>query len=104
MARSAGSTFDGSLPVGWRHDVGMINWGFVRGREQTWLPWDSWEHPYVRTRPAVWFHDVLDENGSPYRQAEVDLIHRLAETPPPGTAPANAHPQTPPRRSANGTI
>ena len=103
MARGAGSTFDGSLPVGWRHNVGMINWGFVKGREQTWLPWDSWEHPYTVTNPTVWFHDVLHEDGTPYRQAEVDLIHRLATTPPPGTVgaaepistrhPAHARPQ-----------
>ncbi|HEU4961999.1 MAG TPA: 1,4-beta-xylanase [Sphingomonas sp.] len=85
MARGAGSTFDGSLPVGWRHDVGMINWGFVKGEEQTHLPWDSWQRPYVLTEPTVWFHDVLHEDGTPYRQAEVDLIHRLATTPPPTT-------------------
>jgi hypothetical protein len=99
MARGAGSTFDGSLPVGWRHDVGMINWGFVKGREQTWLPWDSWEHPYILTNPTVWFHDVLHEDGTPYRQAEVDLIHRLATTPPPGAVRA-AEP-TPTRHRAH---
>jgi hypothetical protein len=98
MARGAGSTFDGSLPVGWRHNVGMMNWGFVKGREQTWLPWDSWEHPYVHTNPAVWFHDLLHEDGTPYRQAEVDLIHRLATTPPPGAGEA-AQPK-PPRHPA----
>jgi hypothetical protein len=115
MARSAGSTFDGSLPVGWRHDVGMINWGFVKGKEQTWLPWDSWEHPYVLTEPTVWFHDVLHEDGTPYRQAEVELIHRLATTPPPGGAsvPRQRLPYARPRAisragataaSNNGTI
>ena len=77
MARGAGSTFDGSLPVGLRHRVGMINWGFVQGKEQTYLPWDSWQHPYVLEQPTVWFHDVLYTDGKPYRQAEVDLIKRL---------------------------
>lgn len=83
MARGSGSTFDGSLPVGWKHDVGMINWGFVKGKEQTYLPWDSWQRPYVTVAPTVWFHDVLHEDGTPYRQSEVDLIHKLATTPPP---------------------
>jgi hypothetical protein len=64
----------------------MINWGFVKGKEQTHLPWDSWQRPYVLTEPTVWFHDVLHEDGTPYRQAEVDLIHRLAATPPPAAA------------------
>lgn len=77
MARGAGSTFDGSLPIGQRHRVGMINWGFVQGKEQTNLPWDSWQRPYVLEQPTVWFHDVLHTDGSPYRQAEVDLIRRL---------------------------
>lgn len=111
MARGAGSTFDGSLPVGWRHDVGMINWGFVRGKEQTWLPWDSWEHPYAQTTPAVWFHDVLNEDGSPYRQTEVDLIRRLAGIPPPTARavrrilrqPMRAHRRAPVNKSTNGT-
>lgn len=81
MARGAGSTFDGSLPVGKRADVGMINWGFVEGKEQTYLPWDSWQRPYVLIQPTVWFHDVLHTDGTPYRRAEVDLIKRIAEAP-----------------------
>ncbi len=51
MARGAGSTFDGSLPVAARYNVGAINWGLVKGRMQTWLPWDSWKVPY-RPRSA----------------------------------------------------
>jgi hypothetical protein len=77
MARGAGSTFDGSLPIGKAHHVGMINWGFVQGKEQTNLPWDSWQVPYVQREPTVWFHDVLYTDGTPYRQAEVDLIKKM---------------------------
>ncbi|MGN6270300.1 MAG: cellulase family glycosylhydrolase [Sphingomonas sp.] len=88
MARGAGSTFDGSLPIGKREDVGMINWGFVQGKEQTNLPWDSWQRPYVLIQPTVWFHDVLHTDGAPYRQAEVDLIKRIAEAPR-GVVPAS---------------
>ncbi|MGN6374822.1 MAG: glycoside hydrolase 5 family protein [Sphingomonas sp.] len=87
MARGAGSTFDGSLPVGKRENVGMINWGFVEGKEQTYLPWDSWQRPYVLAQPTVWFHDVLHTDGTPYRQAEVDLIKRIAKAPR-GVVPA----------------
>lgn len=81
MARGAGSTFDGSLPIGKAHHVGMINWGFVQGKEQTNLPWDSWQVPYVQREPTVWFHDVLHTDGTPYRQAEVDLITRMTRQP-----------------------
>jgi len=77
MARSVGSTFDAVLPIGRRENVGMINWGFVAGKTQTYLPWDSWQHPYVLDQPPVWFHDVLGSDGTPYRQAEVNLIRQL---------------------------
>ena len=77
MARPVGSTFDALLPIAKQERVGMINWGFVAGKTQTYLPWDSWQHPYVLEQPAVWFHEVLRPDGSPYRQAEVDLIRQL---------------------------
>lgn len=79
MARGAGSTFDESLPIAARHNVGAINWGLVKGLSQTWLPWDSWKVPYTDREPPVWFHDVFYEDGRPYRQAEVDLIHRISK-------------------------
>ena len=77
MARGAGSTFDGSLPVAKKYKVGAINWGLVAGKTQTYLPWDSWQRPYVDLQPTVWFHEVFRQDGTPYRQAEVDLIRRL---------------------------
>ena len=77
MARSAGSTFDGVLPVAKQEHVGAINWGFVAGKTQTYYPWESWRHPYILDQPPVWFHEVLRSDGKPYRQAEVDLIRQL---------------------------
>jgi hypothetical protein len=82
LARGAGSTFDGSLPIGRRHHVAMINWGLVDGRTQTRLPWDSWTIPYVNGRePVVWHHDVFRADGTPYRQAEVDLVRAYSAAP-----------------------
>src|SRR5213082_2609233 len=80
MARSAGSTFDTILPIAKQEHVGAINWGFVAGKTQTNLPWESWEHPYIHSQPSVWFHEVLRPDGTPYRQAEADLIRRLTGT------------------------
>lgn len=77
MARSVGSTFDTILPIAKQEHVGAINWGFVVGKTQTNLPWESWDHPYVKHQPPVWFHEVLHPDGKPYRQAEVDLIKQL---------------------------
>jgi Cellulase (glycosyl hydrolase family 5) len=77
MARGAGSTFDGSLPVAQKYRVGAINWGLVAGKTQTYLPWDSWQRPYVQLQPTVWFHEVFKQDDTPYRQREVDLIREL---------------------------
>jgi hypothetical protein len=78
MARSVGSTFDTILPIAKEEKVGAINWGFVAGKTQTYYPWESWDHPYVKHQPPVWFHEVFHPDGSPYRQAEADLIRKLA--------------------------
>ncbi|MES2444132.1 MAG: cellulase family glycosylhydrolase [Pseudomonadota bacterium] len=81
MARGNGSTFDGSLPIAKRLNIGMMNWGFVDGKTQTRLPWDSWKKPYTSDEPPIWFHEVFRGDGKPYRQAEIDLIRRLALAP-----------------------
>lgn len=81
MARGNGSTFDGSLPIAKRMNIAMINWGFVDGKTQTRLPWDSWKKPYTMDEPTIWFHEVFRADGTPYRKAETDLIRSLATTP-----------------------
>jgi hypothetical protein len=77
MARGNGSTFQGSLPIAKKYNVGAINWGLVAGKTQTYLPWDSWKHPYTDREPNVWFHEVFRTDGTPYKQDEVDLIKKL---------------------------
>jgi Cellulase (glycosyl hydrolase family 5) len=74
MARGNGSTFDTILPIAKRERVAVINWGLVAGKTQTYLPWDSWNRPYVDIQPAIWFHDIFKADGSPYRQREIDLL------------------------------
>ncbi len=77
MARGNGSTFDESLPIAKRFHVAAINWGLVAGKTQTYLPWDSWEVPYVQRKPTIWFHEVFRQDDTPYRQEEVNLIRNL---------------------------
>jgi len=89
MARGAGSTFDTILPIAKKYRVAAINWGFVAGKTQTYLPWDSWQRPYVLEQPTVWFHDVLHADGTPYRQREVDLIRKLTSSVPPSSSGGN---------------
>jgi hypothetical protein len=77
MARPVGSTFDAILPIAKNHHVGAINWGFVVGKTQTNLPWDSWSRPYVLEQPPVWFHEVFYADGKPYREREASIIREL---------------------------
>ncbi len=91
MARGAGSTFDGSLPIAKKYNVAAINWGFVAGKTQTYFPWDSWKKPYVRSQPTVWFHEVFKQDDTPYRQREVDLIRQLTGRGTPSTHQASAN-------------
>ena len=84
MARPRGSTFQAILPVAKKENVAAINWGFVAGKTQTYLPWDSWKRPYTGSRqPKVWFHEILRTDGTPYSQQEADFIRR--ELKPEGT-------------------
>lgn len=78
MARGVGSLFDTILPIARKDDIGAINWGLVKGRTQTYLPWDSWQRPYVKFKPPVWFHDVFYPDGKPYREQEIEIIRHLA--------------------------
>lgn len=77
MARGNGSTFEGSLPVAEKYGVAAYNWGLVAGKTQTYLPWDSWQNPYIGREPAVWFHEIFHADGRPYKPAEVELIRKL---------------------------
>jgi hypothetical protein len=76
MARPAGSTFEGSLPIAKAENVGMMNWGFVSGKSNTIYPWDSWQKQYT-AEPPVWFHDIFRENGQPYIPAETAFIKKM---------------------------
>jgi len=77
MARGNGSTFQGSLPIAKKYHVAAINWGLVAGKTQTYLPWDSWQHPYTDREPAIWFHEIFRTNGIPYRQEEAEFIREI---------------------------
>ncbi len=78
MARTLGSTVESILPITKRRNIGAFTWGFVAGKTQTYLPWDSWDKPV--TGPQLWFHDLLNTDGSPYRAGEINTIRDLTGT------------------------
>jgi hypothetical protein len=77
LARGLGSTVEGILPVAKRRNVGAYNWGFIAGRTQTYLPWDSWKRPYP-SPPKTWFSDLLYPDGRPHDDDEIRVIRQLA--------------------------
>ncbi len=76
LARTLGSSVEGILPVAARHGVGAFNWGLVAGKTQTYLPWDSWDHPDLAP-PAEWFSDLLQLDGRPYLDSDVRTIRNV---------------------------
>lgn len=82
MARSNGSTFEGTLPIARKYKVASYNWGFAAGKTQTYLPWDSWKKPYLDQEPSVWFHEIFHTDGQPYSQKEVDFIRAILHPAP----------------------
>jgi hypothetical protein len=77
MARGNWSTFQGTLPIAKKYNVAAINWGLVAGKTQTYLPWDSWEHPYTDREPAIWFHEIFRTDGTPYSSDETAFIKQM---------------------------
>jgi hypothetical protein len=78
MARGVDSRIDDQLPYFRERKIGAFQWGLVRGRTQTYLPW-----PGIGVDPdgPEWFHDMLTEEGEPYCPVEVETIRRLVAAP-----------------------
>ena len=75
MARLRGSTFENTMPILKKENVGAINWGLVSGKTNTIYAWDT---PMPNgDEPKVWFHDVFRKDGTPYKQEETNLIKQL---------------------------
>jgi hypothetical protein len=79
MARAVDSKISDQLALFHERDVGCFQWGLVKGRTQTYLPWPK---DLVRAHGGqpdadVWFHDLLREDGEPYDAREVQTIEKL---------------------------
>ena len=75
MARTRNSRFSNILPLLKKENIGAINWGLVAGKSNTIHQWDI---PTINgEEPIEWFHDIFKNDGSPYRQDEVNLIKKL---------------------------
>jgi hypothetical protein len=78
MARPNGSVFEPHLAMMKDRMCAAYCWGFINGKSQTIYPWDSWTKSYDGP-PPVWFHDIIQPDGSPFRQSEVDYIRKVTK-------------------------
>jgi hypothetical protein len=75
MARTRGSHFQNIMPLLKTEKVAAYNWGLVSGKTNTIYAWDT---PMKDgAEPAVWFHDIFRQDGTPYSTEEVTLIKTL---------------------------
>jgi hypothetical protein len=75
MARTIGSRFQTHIPIFKRERIGCINWGLVNGKTMTIYPWGSKDGG---PEPAVWFHDIFRQDGTPFCEEEIAIIKRAA--------------------------
>jgi hypothetical protein len=71
LARQAGTNIPVDLQVFKRQGVGAIQWSLINGRmhcERSWTSFGSSNNP--------WFHDVLYNDGKPYKADEVFALYK----------------------------
>jgi hypothetical protein len=76
MNRQSRSFFDPNLGYMKEQRIAAYNWGLVSGKTQTIYPWDSWDRAYT-AEPALWFHDILRRDGTPFDAKEVEYIKKV---------------------------
>jgi hypothetical protein len=82
LARNQGSSIEAILPIALRYDVGALVGDLVQGKTQRWLPWDSWQNPYVDREPSIWTQDLFRTTGPLYRQEDADVIRQMIASAP----------------------
>tara|TARA_Y100001970_G_scaffold266394_1_gene355012 strand:+ start:28875 stop:29924 length:1050 start_codon:yes stop_codon:yes gene_type:complete len=90
MAREFGTTFQFSLPIFKKYNVGCYNWGLVAGKSQTHFGWDTIiklqdlreKGEFIEPgdeipEPEFWFHDIFRKNGTAFNEEEVKFIKNI---------------------------
>ena len=90
MAREFGTTFEFSLPIFKKENIGCYNWGLVAGKSQTHFGWSTILELQKRKQngdflndldkipePEEWFHDIFRKDGSPFKETEISFIKQI---------------------------
>ena len=62
------------LPIFKKEQVGCYNWGLVSGKTQTIYAWGTKKGA---PEPEIWFHDLLNKDGTPFDPNEAYLFRKL---------------------------
>jgi len=68
------STFEEIMPVLKSEHIGAVSWGFVKGKCNFHV---HWSHKAGEPEPTVWFHDILNLDGTPYSPDEITFIKKM---------------------------
>lgn len=77
MGRTRGSTFENTMPIFKKENVGAISFGLVAGKTNFYYTWGSKEGA---PEPEVWFHDIFRKDGTPYSQKEIEFIKTMTKS------------------------
>lgn len=75
LHRMTGNCFESHMPYYKEKGIGIVNWGLVAGRTQTYLNWDASKNP-KEGMPEIWQHDILHTDLTPYREEEAKFIRQ----------------------------
>ena len=78
LDRVHGNPVEAILPLLRDERIACYNWGFLAGRTQTYLSWES--RPGM-PEPVVWQHDLFRADGTPYSADEVRFIKTVIAKP-----------------------
>lgn len=84
MARAIDSRIADQLDLFHREKVGCFQWGLVKGRTQTYHPWPAELVAAHGGHPdrSIWFHDILDSDGTAYDEAETRVLREYSARAP----------------------
>lgn len=78
MARTIDSRIADQLPYFRERKIGAFQWGLVRGRTQTHLPWPGLAmRTHADSGLEEWFHDILTEGGAAHSAAELETLRAV---------------------------
>jgi hypothetical protein len=86
LARNQGSSVETILPIALKYDVGALVGDLVQGKTMRYLPWDSWQTPYVGREPPVWSQDLFLSTGPLYKKQDADIIRDMIAKAPKASA------------------